>query len=92
MSAHVRVYPADAVLAADGFLLSVDTAMRPCGRSLSARTHKKNKNKNKIWLLAAGKEKKKMFGFRFSIPKIPKILELRKLRGRSREKKKVFLA
>jgi hypothetical protein len=30
-----------------------------------------------------------MFGFRFSIPEIP---ELRGLRGRSHEKKKVFLA
>jgi hypothetical protein len=48
--------------------------------------------------LAVGKERKKMFGFRFSIPKIPKIPkfpefpELRGLRGRSHEKKKVFLA
>jgi hypothetical protein len=42
--------------------------------------------------LLAGKERKKMFGFRFSIPKIPKILELHGLLGRSREKKKVFLA
>jgi hypothetical protein len=45
--------------------------------------------------LVAGKERKKMFGFRFSIPKIPKIPEFPKfpaLRGRSREKKKVFLA
>jgi hypothetical protein len=40
----------------------------------------------------AGKERKKMFGFRFSIPKIPEIPELRGLRGRSREKKKVFSA
>jgi hypothetical protein len=30
--------------------------------------------------------------FQFSIPKIPKFPELRGLRGRSREKKKVFLA
>jgi hypothetical protein len=52
-------------------------------------------------LLPAGKEGKKYFSFRFSIPKIPKIPkipefpkfpELRGLRGRSREKKKVFLA
>jgi hypothetical protein len=54
--------------------------------------------------LLAGKEGKKYFSFRFSIPKIPKIPkfpkfpkfpefpELRGLRGRSREKKKVFLA
>jgi hypothetical protein len=45
--------------------------------------------------LAARKERKKMFGFRFSIPKIPQFpefLELRGLRGQSREKKKVFLA
>jgi hypothetical protein len=45
--------------------------------------------------LLAGKEGKKYFSFRFSIPKIPKILEfpeLRRLRGQSREKKKVFLA
>jgi hypothetical protein len=46
-------------------------------------------------LLAVGKERKKMFGFRFSIPKFPEFPELpefRRLRGRSREKKKVFLA
>jgi hypothetical protein len=49
-------------------------------------------------LLLAGKEGKKYFSFRFSIPKIPKFPEfpefpeLRGLRGRSREKKKVFLA
>jgi hypothetical protein len=43
-----------------------------------------------FWLLLpAGKEGKKYFGFRFSIPKIP---ELRGLRGRSRKKKKVFSA
>jgi hypothetical protein len=48
--------------------------------------------------LPTGKEVKKYFSFRFSIPKIPKIPEfpefpkLRGLRGRSREKKKVFLA
>jgi hypothetical protein len=57
--------------------------------------------------LAAGKEGKKYFSFRFSIPKIskiPKILEfpefpeflefpeLRGLHKRSREKKKFFLA
>jgi hypothetical protein len=45
--------------------------------------------------LLAGKEGKKYFSFRFSIPKIPKFPEfpeLRGLRGRSREKKKVFLA
>jgi hypothetical protein len=49
-------------------------------------------------LLLAGKEGKKYFSFRFSIPKIPKIPEFPEfpelcgLRGRSREKKKVFLA
>jgi hypothetical protein len=49
-------------------------------------------------LLLAGKEGKKYFSFRFSIPKIPKFPEfpefpeLRGLRRRSREKKKVFLA
>jgi hypothetical protein len=45
--------------------------------------------------MPAGKEGKKYFSFRFSIPKIPKIPkfpELRGLRGQSREKKKVFLA
>jgi hypothetical protein len=45
--------------------------------------------------LAAGKDRKKMFGFWFSIPKIPKLLQLPQLRGllgRSHEKKKVFLA
>jgi hypothetical protein len=46
-----------------------------------------------FWLLLpAGKEGKKYFSFRFSIPKIPEFPELRGLRGRSREKKKVFLA
>jgi hypothetical protein len=55
--------------------------------------------------LPAGKEGKKYFNFRFSIPKIPKIPkfskfpkfpefpefpELHRLRGRSCEKKKVF--
>jgi hypothetical protein len=49
-------------------------------------------------LFLAGKEGKKYFSFRFSIPKIPKFPEfpefpeLRGLRRRSREKKKVFLA
>jgi hypothetical protein len=55
-------------------------------------------------LLLAGKEGKKYFSIRFSIPKIPKIPkfpkfpqfpefpEFRGLRGRSHEKKKVFLA
>jgi hypothetical protein len=45
--------------------------------------------------LVAGKERKKMFGFRFLIPKIPKFpefLEFPELRGQSREKKKVFSA
>jgi hypothetical protein len=42
-----------------------------------------------FWLLAAGKDRKKIFGFWFSIPKIPK---LRGLCRRSRKKKKVFLA
>jgi hypothetical protein len=66
------------------------------GRNLSARMLEKKKLKNS--LLAAGKERKKMFGFRISIPKIPKIPkipeipEFTELRGRSREKKKVFLA
>jgi hypothetical protein len=55
-------------------------------------------------VLAVGTEREKkftIFGFRFSIPKIPKISELTELaeltelcglRGRSREKKKVFSA
>jgi hypothetical protein len=51
--------------------------------------------------LPAGKEGIKYFSFRFSIPKIPKIPKFPKfpkfpefpeLRGRSREKKKVFSA
>jgi hypothetical protein len=33
-----------------------------------------------------------IFGFRFSIPKIPEIPELHRLREQSREKKKVFSA
>jgi hypothetical protein len=64
--------------------------------STSARTLEKNKNKNKIKIYhyyfgscCRLEKRKKNFGFRFSIPKIP---ELRGLRGRSCEKKKVFLA
>jgi hypothetical protein len=38
-SARVHIYPADAVLLADGFLPSVDALMRPCGCApASART------------------------------------------------------
>jgi hypothetical protein len=33
-----------------------------------------------------------IFNFRFSIPEIPELPELPELRGRSREKKKVFSA
>jgi hypothetical protein len=65
-----------------------DGLMRPRGRS------KINKIKN--FVVAWWKrQEKKMFGFRFSIPKIPKIPqlpELRRFRRRSREKKKVFSA
>jgi hypothetical protein len=46
-------------------------------------------------MLPAVKEGKKYFSFWFSIPKIPKIPkfpEFPGLRGRSREKKKVFSA
>jgi hypothetical protein len=43
-------------------------------------------------VVAVMKREKKKFGFRFSIPKIPKIPKPPKLRGRSREKKKVFSA
>jgi hypothetical protein len=42
--------------------------------------------------LVVGKERKKMFGFRFSIPEFPEFPEFYGLRGQSREKKKVFLA
>jgi hypothetical protein len=61
--------------------------IRPCGHACS----KKNKKKIKINLVVVAglKREKKNFGFRFSIPKIP---ELRRLCGRSREKKKVFSA
>jgi hypothetical protein len=52
-----------------------------------------------LWLLlVAGKEGKKYFGFRFSIPEFPEFPEFPKfpkfpkLRRRSREKKKVFSA
>jgi hypothetical protein len=56
------------------------------------RSEKKIK-KILFWLLLlAGKEGKKYFGFRFSIPKISEFPELRGLRGRSCEKKKVFSA
>jgi hypothetical protein len=97
----VRVYPADAFLSADVFLPSAPTVKnasvwtRPCIQN----KNKKNKNLlNFFWLLAAGIERKKMFGFRFSIPEIPEILEIPeipeipRLRGRSCEKKKVFSA
>jgi hypothetical protein len=66
-----------------------------CGRSLlSTRTReKKIKIKIKIKIISFGSccrlGKREIFGFRFSIPKIP---ELRGLRGLSREKKKVFSA
>jgi hypothetical protein len=56
---------------------------------------KKRKKRNFNFFLVVGKERKKMFDFWFSIPKIPKfpeLLELPGLRGRSREKKKVFSA
>jgi hypothetical protein len=46
-------------------------------------------------VVVAGLEREKKFtiyNFRFSIPEIPEIPELRGLHGRSREKKKVFLA
>jgi hypothetical protein len=67
----------------------------------SVRTREKNKNKNKIififnffWVVVAGFEREKfiIFGFRFSIPKLPKLPELRGLHEWSREKKKVFSA
>jgi hypothetical protein len=59
----------------------------PSGRR---RVGKKKKKIFFFWLLLpAGKEGKKYFSFRFSIPKIPEFPELRE---RSREKKKVFLA
>jgi hypothetical protein len=51
-----------------------------------------------VVVAVAGLEREKkisIFNFRFSIPKIPKIPkipELPELRGRSREKKKVFSA
>jgi hypothetical protein len=67
-------------------------APRPAPRPAAVMSKKRKK---KIFffffwlLLLAGKEGKKYFNFRFSIPKIPKFPELR---GRSREKKKVFSA
>jgi hypothetical protein len=69
----------------------------PYGRSLlSARTRPLEKiyKKKKLFFLFFGsccqlEKRKKNFGFQFSIPKIP---ELRGLRERSREKKKVFSA
>jgi hypothetical protein len=68
----------------------------PSGTLSSQRRVEKNKNNFFYFifllLLPAGKEGKKYFSFRFSIPKIPKFPELRGLCGRSREKKKVFLA
>jgi hypothetical protein len=68
----------------------------PSGTPSGRRRVEKNLKKIKIkffWLLLpAGKEGKKYFSFWFSIPKIPEFPELRGLRGRSREKKKVFLA
>jgi hypothetical protein len=94
-SVHVRVYPADAVLTTDGFLLSANAV-----KTASARTRKKKKFKknlkNFFLVVVAGLERENffsIFNFQFSIPKIPKLPKLpvlRRLRGRSREKKKVF--
>jgi hypothetical protein len=42
-------------------------------------------------VVAPWKREKEMFDFRFSIPEILELPKLRGLRGRSREKKKVFL-
>jgi hypothetical protein len=50
---------------------------------------------NFFFVVVAGLEREKkftIFGFRFSIPEILELPELRGLRGRSREKKKVFSA
>ena len=73
----------------------------PCSAPVGSKKNKNIKNKIKIILLKflgylpARKERKKMFSFRLSISKFPKFPEfpvLRRLHGRSREKKKVFSA
>jgi hypothetical protein len=59
----------------------------------SSREKKKKKKKNFLVVGAGSKRGQKIFQFSIpKIPKIPKIPELRGLCGRSREKKKVFLA
>jgi hypothetical protein len=96
-SARVRIYPADAVLSADGFLPSVDavktasTRIRCVHADTNAKNKIKIKNKKIVIIkkkLVVGKERKKMFSFRFSIPKIP---ELRgALRAKPREEEGFF--
>jgi hypothetical protein len=64
-----------------------------CLRGRAARERKRKKKKKKKFGSCCRLEKReKNFGFRFSIPKIPKLPELRGLHERSREKKKVFSA
>jgi hypothetical protein len=79
--------------------LATPSGPRRAPRPAAVESKKKKKKFFFFWmLLPDGKEGKKYFSFRFSIPKIPKIPkfpkfpELRGFRGRSREKKKVFLA
>jgi hypothetical protein len=49
-------------------------------QAISANAQKNTKKYlKKNWYLFVGKDRKKMFGFRFSIPKIPKIPKLPKL-------------
>jgi hypothetical protein len=74
--------------------LPADAVCCPRGRGRTNKIKIKIKiNKFIFLVVVAGlKREKKHSGFWFSIPKIPKILELRGLCGRSRKKKKVFLA
>jgi hypothetical protein len=50
-SARVRIYPADAVLPADGFLPSADAKLHPHGRSLLSAWTRTRTQKNKIKIL-----------------------------------------
>jgi hypothetical protein len=73
---------------------------RPRGHALRGYGPVRTRKKFKIlfiyfFVVVAGLEREKkftIFGFRFSIPKIPELPKLRGLCGRSREKKKVFSA
>jgi hypothetical protein len=65
--------------------------LRRAPRPAAVRSEKNNNNNNNFLVVVAGWKRREKI-FQFSIPKIPKFPELPELRGRSREKKKVFSA